>query len=69
MRSADIEPKPLFAGLSPDDLAQVATVTRPLRLDAGGDVSGETGVVFDDAGRAACWRGASVIVTSPTEAS
>jgi CRP/FNR family cyclic AMP-dependent transcriptional regulator len=47
MTSADIESIPLFAGLSSDDLARVAAVTRTLRLDTGQVVVNEGEFAFD----------------------
>jgi CRP-like cAMP-binding protein len=47
MESADIESVPIFAGLSPEDRARVATVTRALQLDVGHVVVNEGEFAFD----------------------
>jgi CRP-like cAMP-binding protein len=102
MQTADIESIPLFARLSPDERARVATFTHALQLDVGqvvvhegefafdfyaikqgaaevqragehiaalgpGAVFGELGVVPKDAHHWKRRRGASVVVTAPTE--
>jgi CRP-like cAMP-binding protein len=103
MKSADLQAIPVFAGLSPDELARVAAAARPVHFDPGqvvvnegefafdfyaitdgaaevrrgeahvadlgaGDVLGELGVVPQQSWRWTRRRGATVVVTAPTEA-
>jgi CRP-like cAMP-binding protein len=103
MKSTDLQAIPVFAGLSPDELARVAAAARPVHFDAGkvvvnegefafdfyvitdgaaevrrgeahvadlgaGDVLGELGVVPQQSRRWTRRRGATVVVTAPTEA-
>jgi len=103
MKSADLQAIPVFAGLSPDELARVAAAARPVHFDAGqvvvnegefafdfyaitdgtaevrrgeahvadlgaGDVLGELGVVPQPSHRWTRRRGATVVVTAPTDA-
>jgi CRP-like cAMP-binding protein len=103
MKSADLQAIPVFAGLSPDELARVAAAARPVHFDPGqvvvnegefafdfyaitdgaaevrrgeahvadlgaGDVLGELGVVPQQSRRWTRRRGATVVVTAPTEA-
>jgi CRP-like cAMP-binding protein len=62
VETAEIESIPLFAGLSPDDRARVASVARALQLEVGQVVVNEGEFAFDfyaikqGAGRGAAWR-------------
>jgi CRP-like cAMP-binding protein len=103
MKRADLQSIPLFANLSPDEQARVATAARPVHFDAGqvvvnedefafdfyairdgaaevrrgaehvddlgaGDVLGEMGVVPQQGRSWTRRRGATVVVTAPTDA-
>ena len=103
MKSADLQSIALFANLSPDEQARVATAARPVHFDAGqvvvnegefafdfyairdgaaevrrgaehvadlgaGDVLGEMGVVSQKSRSWTRRRGATVVVTAPTDA-